>query len=222
MFITKKETCGLEQFFIMFLMHKPTWPHLGFLPNIGRGYSVELRLTPIQFRIVMFGSPMVFLLWVICLTEQNKMSVSSIQLIFPLVSDFFGSYGFFTSIVNSCWPFVLVFRASVPVFSPSFPSGFGGLFNRSCLLVLSLELSYIFSWSIRCFLSPLFLASIIALLSLFFVPCQFDCTSLYVLHVVICLPFDHAIFYFCVILVFVAWFLIMVLLLLPFLFFHCA
>jgi hypothetical protein len=25
-------------------MHKPTWPHLGFLPNIGRGYSVEVEL----------------------------------------------------------------------------------------------------------------------------------------------------------------------------------
>jgi hypothetical protein len=65
--------------------------------------------------------------------------------------------------VGLCWPFVLVFAASVHVFSPSFSSGFGGLFNRSYLLVLSLELSYIFSWSIRCFLSPLFLASIIAL-----------------------------------------------------------
>ncbi|KAI9397313.1 hypothetical protein POPTR_003G025032v4 [Populus trichocarpa] len=98
--------------------------------------------------------------------------------------------------VGLCWPFVLVFAASVPVFSPSFASGFGGLFNGSSLLVLSLELSYIFSLSIRCFLFPLFLASIIALLSLFFVPCKFDCTSLYVLHVVICLPFDHAIFFF--------------------------
>jgi hypothetical protein len=73
--------------------------------------------------------------------------------------------------VGLCWPFMLVFAASVPVFSPSFASGFGGLFNGLSLLVLYLELSYIFSWSIRCFLFPLFLASITALLSLFFVPC---------------------------------------------------
>jgi hypothetical protein len=53
MFITKKETCGLEQFFIMFLMHKPTWPHLGFLPNIGRGYSVKVEAVELMWWLLL-------------------------------------------------------------------------------------------------------------------------------------------------------------------------
>ncbi|KAL9350942.1 hypothetical protein Peur_058197 [Populus x canadensis] len=61
-------------------------------------------------------------------------------------------------------------RASVPVFSPSFSSGFGGLFNRSYLLVLSLELSYIF---FGLFVAPFPPVSSFHYcpLSLFFVPC---------------------------------------------------
>uniref|UniRef100_A0A3N7ELN1 Uncharacterized protein n=1 Tax=Populus trichocarpa TaxID=3694 RepID=A0A3N7ELN1_POPTR len=148
-------------------------------------------------------------------------------LIFHLVSGLFWQLWIFllqlSTHVGLCWPFVLVFAASVPVFSPSFSSGFGGLFKRSYLLVLSLELSYIFSWSNRCFLLPLFLASIIALQVYFLSPVSL----IALLYMFFTLLFAYLLimlffFYFCVILVFVAWFLIMVLLLLPFLFFHCA
>jgi len=126
--------------------------------------------------------------------------------------------------VGLCWPFMLVFAASVPVFSPSFSSGFGGLFNRSYLLVLSFELSYIFFLVYSLLPFP-------PVSSFHYCPLKFIfCPLLVWLHFFICsshcylLTFWSCYFfiYFCVILVFVAWLLIMVLLLLPFLFFHCA